>query len=157
MRYFKKELPEQALYVMGHPFRFDFLETEDAVLIGELDNCIRAQRGGVVGISKEEYEAEVKKKSSATESLLNSNGPPPPHRRELVAPNRPSERRVAEVVGNPGGRRSGMFGTQFAHAQRDRGQQSQRVGDLWPMPDPIQIPSPAEFIKPPTAKVSDLK
>jgi hypothetical protein len=150
MKYYRKEIPDQAIYVFGQPFRFDILATEEVPLIHELDKCIAKQRGGVIAITQEEYEVEVKKK--ATEQLLRNASQP--HRPELKSSNLnlQPERRVAEAVVNPGGSRQGMF----ARQQMDRqGIAAHRQQEL--MPDPIQIPSPNQFITPPTAKLSEMK
>jgi hypothetical protein len=150
MRYFKKEIPDQAIYVFGQPFRFDFLATEDPAMIIELDKCIAKQRGGVIAISKEEYEVEAQKKTN--EQLLRNASQP--HRQELKSSNLNlhPERRAAEAVVNPGGSRKGMF----ARQQMDRqGVAAHRQQE--PMPDPIQIPSTAQFTTPPTAKLSEMK
>lgn len=154
MRYFAKELPEQAISIMGHPYRFDFLATENPVLVAELEKCVRKQRGGVSEISKEAYDEGLKKK--ATETLLLNSSRPHPQRHELKASNNlpHPDRRVAEVVANPGGRRNGMF----ARPQVDRNGavlNGRRPDE--PMPDPIQIPNPAQFATPPTAKMSAIK
>lgn len=153
MRFFKKEIPEQALLVHGYPLRFDFLATEDAGLIAELDKCIAKQRGGVIAISEEEYTAEISKKNSETQ--LRNNSRPPHQRHELKSLQLPPDRRVAEVVVNPGGgRRNGML----ARPQVGRdGTVLNGRHDQGAMPDPIQIPTPAQFAPPPTAKLSSIK
>lgn len=152
MRYFRKEIPEQAILVFGHPLRFDFLATEDQQLISELDKCIRKQRGGVIAISKEEYDQEISKKN--TETLLRSNSRPPQQRHELQSIPLPQDRRAVEVVANPGGRRNGLLAR--PQIGRDGAALNGRP-DQGPMPDPIQIPSPAQFAPPPTAKLSSIK
>lgn len=162
MRYFKKELPENPVYCRGQPFRFDFLATDDMLLISELDKCIRKQMGGVISITEAEYTEEVKKKEQSIKSGNNSNGSPS-RRQELVAPQfqhlslgvDQDGRRVAAVVANPSSRRGGLL-SQQALPQRESIQAPNGVGRA-EMPDPIQIPTPAQFAKPPTAKVGDLK
>jgi hypothetical protein len=149
MRYFRKEIPEQAILVFGQPFRFDLLATEDQSLIHELDKCIAKQRGGVIAIEKDEHDSELKKK--LTENLLRDNSKPPHQRQELKAHPLPQDRRAVEVVANPGGRRGGMF----ARPQVGRdGTVLNGRHDASPMPDPIQIPSPTQFITPPVANIS---
>lgn len=156
MKYYRKEIPTQAVYIFGQPFRFDFLATEDVALVHELDKCIRKQMGGVIAITKDEYDAELKKKESEQQLSANSNSLQ--QRRELRALNQPlPERRAVEVVANPGGRRNGMFARQ---QMGDRGGISAHQGGdgrNGPMPDPIQIPSPSQFTTPPTAKLSEMK
>lgn len=159
MRYFKKELPDNPVYCLGQPFRFDFLATEDAVLISELDKCIRKQMGGVIAITKEEYEEELKKKEASPQFGGSSNGSPL-RRQEIVAAQfrhlnlgvGQDGRRVAAVVANPSSNRRGLLAQQ-ALPQREAAQ----APTMAQMPDPIQIPTPAQFAKPPTAKVGDLK
>jgi len=149
MKWYRKEIPDQAILVFGQPFRFDLLATEDQSLIHELDKCIAKQRGGVVGITKEEYDLESQKK--ITENLLRDSSKPPHQRHELKAHPLPQDRRAVEVVANPGGRRGGMF----ARPQMGRdGTALNGRHDTSPMPDPIQIPSPTQFITPPTANIS---
>lgn len=149
-KYYSKEIPEQAVYIFGQPFRFDFLATEDVALITELDKCVRKQVGGVISITKEQYEDEVKKKSIATQSSNSFRRP------ELQASHLqiPQDRRAVEVVANPGGKRNGMFARQ--QMDRDGISPSHRQNSE-PMPDPIQIPSPSQFTAPPTAKLSEMK
>jgi hypothetical protein len=152
MKYYRKEIPEQAILIFGQPFRFDFLATEDQSLIHELDKCIAKQRGGIIGITKEEYDVEVKKKE--TESFLQGSSKPLQHQRhELKAIPLPQDRRAVEVVANPGGRRNGMF----AQPQRGRDGTVLNGRQDTPMPDPIQIPSPTQFLTPPVANISEPK
>jgi len=148
MNYFRKEVEQSPVYIFGQPFRFDLLATEDAMLIAELDKCVHRGIGGVVSITKEEYEEESKKKQA--EQLSRNSLNPPQHRPELKSLNLPPDRRAVEAVANPGGRRNGMF------ARPQMGDRPQPRNNE-PMPDPIQIPSPTSFIVPPTAKLSDLK
>lgn len=163
MRYFRKELPENPVYIMGQPFRFDFFATEDAVLIAELDKCVHRQMGGVVSITEAEYAEEVKKKEQSAKYASSSNGNQFGRRQEIVAPQfqhlnlglDQSGRRVAAVVANPSSRRGGLLAQQ-ALPQRDEIRAPNAVSRP-EMPDPIQIPTPAQFAKPPTAKVGDLK
>jgi len=148
MKYFRKEIEQSPVYIRGQPFRFDILATEDAMLIAELDKCVRRQIGGVIEITEAEYQDESKKKES--EQLSRNSSNPLQHRAELKSLNLPPDRRAVEVVANPGGRRNGMF------ARPQMGDRPQPRSNE-PMPDPIQIPSPSTFTIPPTAKLSDLK
>jgi hypothetical protein len=148
MKWYSKELPDAPVYVNGFPLRFDFLATEDPTLIAELDKCAHRGMGGVVSITQEEYEVEVKKKDSSIQSSNSLN--PPPHRTELQAFHRVDAKRVAEAVANPASRR-GMF------ARPQTGDRPVHQNQQESMPDPIQIPSPNAFVVPPTAKLSDLK
>lgn len=130
--------------------RFDFLETSDPVLISELESCARNAIGGVMVITKEEYDAEIKKK----ETLKQSNGNSNPHRgrTELSALLGP---RVAEVVNRGGGfNPSGMF----ARPQEPQVSMN-KVQPNRPMPDPIEVPTAESFkgsfiVKPPVGKVT---
>jgi hypothetical protein len=160
-KYYRKELENQAVFIFGHPMRFDFLATEDPALISELDKCAAKGIGGVVSITKEQHDEELKKK----ETLELSNGsskphPSTPHRQEIVSPNLHGPR-VAEVIANPGGRRNGMFARPQMGDRQGWPPQNRQGGDdrHGPMPDPIQIPSPQQFAPPPTAKINpeDLK
>jgi hypothetical protein len=162
MNYFRKELPESAVYVNGFPMRFDFLATEDPALVAELNKCVAKGVGGIVSITKEEYDLELSKKNAATSPEALRPHPSLPHRQEIISPNLHGPR-VAEVVANPGGSRNGMFARPQV-GDRQGWPPQNRVGNgsdarHGPMPDPIQIPSPAQFAPPPTAKVNpnDLK
>lgn len=146
MRYFRKELPESPVYINGFPLRFDILSTEDPKLVAELDRCVARGAGGVMMISKEEYDETFKKKETETQYGSNSK----PHRQELKSSLQPLDaRRVAEAVANPANSRQGMF----ARAQRDSRPNPRQE----PMPEPIQIPSVAQFALPPTARVNEAK
>jgi hypothetical protein len=160
MTYFKKELPEQAVFVAGFPVRFDFMATEDPLMVSELTKCANKGVGGVIAITKEIYDEELSKKNAA---LSNGSSKPhlsTPHRQEIISPNLHGPR-VAEVVANPGGRRNGMFARPQMGDRQGWPPQNRQGGDdrHGPMPDPIQIPSPAQFAPPPTAKINpnDLK
>src|SRR5574342_967290 len=72
MKYYRKEIPESAVYIFGQPFRFDLLATEDVPLIHELDKCVRKQMGGVVEITKEIYDIELKKKEGEQRSSISA-------------------------------------------------------------------------------------
>lgn len=150
-KYYRKELPDTAIYLFGAPYKFDVLETSDSLMISELDKCVARGVGGVVAITEEQYQDEVKKKASWNSSKPNLNQPR--GRQELSALH---ARRVAEAVGKGGSFREN--GT-FAAPQHDR-QKTLPVSGR-EMPDPIQIPSPNAFSgvflnKPPTAKASEI-
>lgn len=151
-KFYKKELPDTAVYVAGTPIRFDILETSDPLLISELNKCVAKGVGGVIEITEEQFQEEAKKKASSMTSGSNSNQPR--GRQELSALH---ARRVAEAVGKGSSFREN--GT-FASPQHDR-QKTLPVSGR-PMPDPIEIPSPhafdSVFLKPPpTAKASEIK
>lgn len=147
-RHFKKEIPESAVFVLGHPMRFDLLQTEDPMLIAELDKCVARGVGGVISISPEEYSEESKKKAQS--SLLNNNSKPP-HRQELSALQLDA-RRVVEAVSNPAPR-SGMFAKPQIPTDGPRFNGNQK-----PMPEPIEVPAPESFVikPPPTMKLSQM-
>lgn len=141
-KYYQKALPENPLYVHGHPLRFDILETEDAKLIGILENCIARQMGGIKALSKEQYDEELKKKESGQNSNNNSNKRQ--WRQELQALRHPQgfaavEGRVKEFLAPPP-----------APPSNPR-----------PMPEPITIPAPESFKEfkrpPPLAKEANVK
>ena len=70
--YFSKELPDQAIYVNGHPFRFSCLKTADQWLITELRNAIKQGIGGVYELKDEAAYNECVKKNNVEKSLRNS-------------------------------------------------------------------------------------
>ena len=160
MSYFAKELENQPVFVFGHPMRFDFLATEDPALISELNKCAAKGVGGVISITKEHYDEELKKKAEATFQNGSKLHPSLPHRQEILSPNLP-DRRAVEAVANPGGSRNGMFARPQMGDRQGWPPQNRQGSDArhGPMPDPIQIPSPSQFAPPPTAKVNpnDLK
>lgn len=94
--YFEKELPEQAIYIQGRPFKFDFLATEDDFLIAELRNAARSGVGGVIEITQQQYDEGLKKKENSKLSQ------PSFQRRTEIAPQWWSggAARPAVVVGN---------------------------------------------------------
>lgn len=131
--YYAKEIPGTAIYLSnGHPFKFDFLATEDAWLIMELDAAIRNHVGGVIKITKEQYEEGLKKKSE--EKLRNSS---PQYRQELSAPNLFN----IPARGFPGGRAAAAVAGRPINAP---------AGDL---PDPLKVPDPSEFVMPTLGKM----
>ncbi len=68
VKYYAKDIPEMPVYINGTPLRFEVLSTSDPGLIGELDKCIRNQRGGIVSITKEQYEEAEKKNTNGISS-----------------------------------------------------------------------------------------
>lgn len=138
-RFFQKELPDAPILIRGHPIRFDVMETSDAALISEFENCIRRHQGGIVEITADKYADEVKKKEQ--ESLSGFNSKPQHQRQELSA----------HQFGNPGA----AAASRFARAQQPQQPQAQQVAH--PMPDPIEVPTAASFALPPVARVKDLK
>ncbi len=94
MSYFAKELENQPVFVFGHPMRFDFLATEDPALISELNKCAAKGVGGVISITKEHYDEELKKKAEATFQNGSKLHPSLPHRQEILSPNLPDRRAV---------------------------------------------------------------
>jgi hypothetical protein len=148
-RHYRKEIPESSVFIAGHPMRFDILETEDPMLIAELDKCVARGIGGVIQITPEEYAEEVKKKEQW--KLLNSSSKPQ-HRQEISAL-RLDARRVVEAVGNP----SPKIG-QFAKPQIPT-DGHRLASPPKEMPEPIEVPSPDSFVikPPPTMRASDVK
>lgn len=149
-KYYRKEIPEAPVFVSGHPYRFDILATEDTILITELDKCVARHVGGVISISKEEYEEEVKKKEQL--SLLKNNSKP--QQRQEISALRLDARRVVEAVSNPAPR-TGMF----AKPQVPPAHEVNGGGERKQTPDPIEVPSPDSFQvrPPPIMKLSDIK
>lgn len=80
-RFYTKELPESPIYIQGRPFRFDFMATEDGWLISEFSNAIAQGIGGIVEITKEQYDESIKKKSES--------------------PSQPSFQRRSEIIPSP--------------------------------------------------------
>lgn len=132
--YYMKELPNTAIYLSnGAPFRFDYLATEDAWLTMELDAAISNGVGGVVKITKEQYEEGLKKKSEG-KSRNNS----PQYRQELASPNLNPFNMQAR--GFQGGRAAAVAGRPV----------NVPPGEL---PDPLKVPDPSEFVMPTVGKM----
>lgn len=159
MRYFSKEIPESGVIVNGTTMRFDLLETEDPILISELDKCIARGVGGVISITKEQYDDEVKKKESGLSSPDSLNKR---HQRQELSANQFLSLRAAGAGGN-----FGNANGQFAAPQVGMGREHTPRNNFGlprngnPSPDPIEVPSAADFAaafaKPPTAKMSEVK
>jgi hypothetical protein len=99
-KFYSKDLPDQPIYIQGRPYKFDFIATDDPWLIGEFENAIRAQTGGISEVSKEAYDEALKKKSSSAPSLPNFQ------RSAEIRPHQFQSQpvaRAAVVVGNPAG------------------------------------------------------
>jgi hypothetical protein len=117
--FFNKELPEQPIYVQGRGLKFEFMATEDDFLIGELRNAVRGGYGGVIEITREQYDEGVKKKENS------KNSSQPFQRRAEITPqwSQPTAAaRPAVVLGN-----------------------RQPPANL-PPAEPISIPSPKVFL-----------
>lgn len=128
-RYFMKELPDSAIYLStGQPLKFDLMETADAWLISELDAAANAHVGGVIRITKAEYELALKKKQ--LENLRNNSRP---FRQEL----------------------SGLQAHQPVRPQFQRGfppgVHAVAAGKP-PTPEPLQVPNAAQFTMPKLGK-----
>jgi hypothetical protein len=145
--YYRKEIPESPVYVKGAPMSFDFLETSDPTLIAEFTACIRGQRGGIIEMTKEEYESEIKKKENGIGSESSF---------------RPRMRQQGLSAFNLQGRRAAVpdGSAMLARPQIAVGKNDSQVSGR-PMPDPIQVPSPGAFKgafkRPPTGKMPDPK
>ena len=152
-----------AVYINGTPLKFEVLETADPTLIAELDRCIQFGRGGVFSISAEEFAEESKKKLSETNS--ESGYKQRRQRLELsslhINPNRVAGAVSAEVGQTFASPQLSPFGGPLegrAHTPRNQfGLPGGPAGPSGakPMPDPIELPTGADF-KPPTAKMSDV-
>ena len=148
-KFYAKEIPESPIFINGHGLRFDFMETEDSMLIAELDKCVARGVGGVMSITQEQYSEEIKKK----ELSASLNGSLKPQQRQEISALRLDARRVVEAVANPAPR-AGMFAKpQIPTDQLANGRVSQ------PMPEPIEVPTPESFVvmRPPTAKIGKSK
>jgi hypothetical protein len=145
--YYKKEIPESGVIVFGQSLRFDLLETDDQRLIGELNKCVQRGVGGIIPLTKDQFDEEVKKKELS--NLSNNNFRPQPQRQELKALNLPLDgRRVVEAISNPSPR-IGMFA-------RPQVPPPAAMQNGAAKPDPIEVPAPESFVikPPPTMKVS---
>jgi len=143
------------VYIHGTPLKFEILETADAALIEELDRCIAFGRGGVISITREEYDEEAKKKPQGT---FSESG----YKQKLTRLELSSQL----LNQNPAAEGGINIGGQFARPQdigraqtpnEKFGLPNGAVGPAGgrPMPDPIEVPKPADM-KPPTAKLSEL-
>ena len=153
MNYYRKEIPESAVIVNGVSMRFDILETQDPVLVAELNKCIARGVGGVVSISKEEFDEEVKKKASGM--ISGDSSKLHQRRQELSANQLGAARAAGGGFANPNG--------QFAAPQITAGREHTpftRHGfptNKGPSPDPIEVPDSdsmlSTFSKPPTGRM----
>lgn len=150
-KFYGKDIPEAPVYVRGTPLKFEVLETGDAVLIQELDRCIREGRGGVFEITKDQYDEGVKKKQPANGSVFNLSNKP--QRRELSSLHNPVvavddvRARIESVFAKPQ-----MTGRE--HTPHNRPGLPSGNGPAQ-MPDPIEVPDVGSMKpqKPPTAKL----
>lgn len=156
-KFYSKEIPESPVYVAGHPLVFDYLETEDAALIAELDKCVARGIGGVMSVTQEQFEVEVKKKNN--ESPLNGHSKQRQQRPELSA------LQLAGLRAVEGGGKVSQFArpqqpTANPHNRHGLPISGNAPGPMPSMPDPIEVPTPESFgpiTKPPTVKAKDLK
>jgi hypothetical protein len=158
-KFYAKDLPESPVYVAGHPLIFDFLETEDAALISELDKCIAYSRGGVTEITEDRFKEEVKKKENGNNSANSLR--PRMQRTELQA----VQWDALRAAGAEGSR--GQFAKpqvfEREHRPHNRPGLPAATGPSptangRAMPDPIEVPTAESFgeIRPPTAKLKDI-
>jgi len=159
-KFYSKEIPESPVIVNGISMRFDIIETEDPVLIRELDKCIAASVGGVMSITAEQFAEGVKKKASgipSEDSLRHKQ-----QRQELTSI--PLDALRAAGVGSA----KGQFAspqlpiTERAHTPNNRpGIPGGRGPSPSATPEPIEAPSAdafsAAFSKPPTASMKDMR
>lgn len=132
-QFFCKELPQNKLYLSnGHPITFDIMETSDAWLIQELDAAIKNHVGGVIKLTKAQYDEAVKKKSEG-KSQLNSAS----YRQEIIPTHQFTSQHQQRVFPQ-GGRVAVAAGSQ-PHGQ---------------LPDPLTVPDPSTFTMPKVAKVN---
>ena len=154
-KFYRKDIPQMPVYVHGTPLKFELLETADAMLIEELDKCIAFGRGGVISITKEEFDEEAKKKPPGT--ISESGYKQRQQRLELSSPLQ-GQSLAADGGINIGGQFARPQDVGRAHTPHERfGMPSGAIGPSGakPMPDPIEVPTPAD-LKPPTAKLSEL-
>jgi len=154
-KFYRKDIPQMPVYVRGTPLKFEILETQDPILIEELDRCIAFNRGGVMSISQQEFEEEAKKKPSGT--ISESGYKQRQQRVELSSPLL-SQNLVADAGINIGGQFARPQDVGRAHTPHESfGLPNGAAGPAGgrPMPDPIDVPKPADM-KPPTAKLSEV-
>lgn len=90
MRYFLKEKISRPLYLPNGskvPFEdvggdYGLLATADDYLVGELDKSVKMHVGGIVPLTKEEYDSWVEKKRASAQSSESSQ----PKDREVLGP-----------------------------------------------------------------------
>lgn len=61
--YYSKELPQQPFFVNGKAYRFDLIQLDDPALIQHFDSAAWKGIGGIIKISREDYESAIKKKT----------------------------------------------------------------------------------------------
>ena len=148
-RYYRKELPEAPVFIAGHPFTFEVYATEDPKMIEELDRCATRGVGGVIAITEEEFKVADQKKT--IESGSGSSFKQQNHNRVEIS----ALRALHAVEGRDRGIAAGTFN------RPHNGQPNTLPASGRPMPDPISVPSPNQFsgifLKPPSAKLSDVK
>lgn len=154
-KFYRKDIPQMPVYIHGTPLKFEILETSDQMLIEELDKCIAFGRGGVSEMTRAQFEEEAKKKPTGTSS---ESGYKQRQTRLELSSQLLNQNLVAEGGINIGG--------QFARPQdigrvatphEQFGLPGGSVGPApgRPMPDPIDVPKPAD-LKPATARLSEL-
>lgn len=127
--WFAKELPDQKFYLSsGAPMAFDYLHTQDAWLIQELNAAIQNGIGGVYKITKEQYDEGIKKKNGAK-----SQGTSVQYRQELQSHNMFNQQARVSPVGRA------VVGGVKSMAQVE-------------LPDPLQVPDPSQFKMPSVGK-----
>lgn len=159
-KFYSKEIPDSPVYVAGHPLTFDILETQDAALIVELDKCVNKGVGGVLSLSEEQFNEELKKKETGK---LSANSLRPRQSRTELSAIQLAGLHVAV---------DGVRPSQFARPQQPDHRPHTRHGLPFGgglngkapppanAPDPIEVPTaqsfPEVFQKPPTAKMSEV-
>ena len=154
-KYYRKDIPQMPVYVRGTPLKFEILETQDPILIEELDKCIAFSRGGVMSITKEEFEEEAKKKPSGTTS---ESGYKQRQQRVELSSQLLNQNLVVDGGINVGGQFANPQDFGRPHTPKETfGLPNGAVGPAGgrPMPDPIEVPKPSDM-KPPTAKLSEV-
>ncbi len=157
MKFYAKEIPLSPVFIGGFPLKFEVLATEDSALITELDKCVTRGVGGVIALTKEQYDEAIKKKENETPSSLSSR--PPRWRTELSALPSGAQRAVEAAVKNGA---HGGDGGQFAHPQiGGRFERAVLPTSGRPVPDPIEVPSAEAFSgvfmkMPPVVKASEI-
>lgn len=110
--YFSKELPDSPIYINGQPYRFDFLATSDESLIRHLTNAAARRVGGVLVLTKQQYDEAVESKKKQKSQPSSQRRPGREEIRQKVIPS-PRSRDAARVAAAEG---DGVFATPEAAA-----------------------------------------
>lgn len=97
-RYYRKELPDRPVLLLGQAYRFDLMEA-DGALADALDQAASKRIGGVIKITEEDY-LELKKNATLKPSLTKPRGREEVSKK-LLPLQRSSARSAAVAVNEP--------------------------------------------------------